>query len=115
MIDTFWKECSEALALDRHGQSGNTEVNELNKLEGLLRDNNISYDREDDDGYYDFHQIRSPGRTGDSWTWDVVCNRGSYGWESGLLEMWGKNMDEPEGFLTAEECLKAIKKIIADI
>ena len=94
-----------------------THLTEFDLLEDLLKKNDITYIREDRDmdGLFDFHQLRSGVRIDEDeggWTWDVICHRGSFGWTQGLLEMWGKNMDDPEGYLTAKECLKLIKERI---
>lgn len=47
---------------------------------------------------------------------DVICFKGSYGYEKGLLEIMGlisdevKDYDDVEGYLTAKEVFKRIKK-----
>ena len=89
-----------------------TDLTEFNKLEELLRKNEIPFEREDEIGFMDFHQLRSIEMIGEKYVWDVICHFGSYGHEKGLLEIWGENMDEPEGFLSAEECLEKIKERI---
>lgn len=38
----------------------------------------------------------------------VICGDGSFGGYHGLLEVWTVNMDDPEGYLTAEECMDYI-------
>lgn len=88
---------------------------EFNKLEKMLIDAKIEYVKVvklpiimD----YDFHQLRSEEICDDKLLWDVICHKGSYGYGDGLLEMWGKDIDEPIGWLTAEECLKKIKDIL---
>ena len=90
-------------------------LKELNELEKMLADEGIAYYREDvtrNAFGFNFHQLRADENPGDRWTWDVICHMGSYGYEQGLLEMWGKNMDEPEGYLTAKECFERIKEIV---
>ena len=51
--------------------------------------------------------------------WDVICNKGSYGYEQGLLELSGslvtddeiaKNLDTVIGYLTAAEVIDRIEK-----
>ena len=96
------------------------DLTEFNKLEKMLKDAGIEYEREDNvnatpDFKWEFHQLRSPGwMFGKKWIWDAVCTHASYGYERGLLEMWGRYLSEPEGFLTAEECFEKIKEILKD-
>ena len=90
-------------------------MSEIDALEKMLIDAGIEYDREDIDyaGYeYSFHQIRSKKENGGKWKWDAICHRGSWGYEQGLLEVWGDYMDEPEGYLTAKEAFEKIKWIL---
>ena len=94
------------------------DLSEFDKLERMLRDAGIKYEREDEedgtpDYKWEFHRLRHPEPYGEKWLWDVVCNSASYGHEKGLLEIWGKDIAEPEGWLTAEECFDKIKKIVA--
>ena len=42
----------------------------------------------------------------DSFEGDVVENFGSYGAEQDLLEVYGFNLDAPDGYLTVDEALK---------
>ena len=94
------------------------DLTEFNKLEELLKEEGIEYEREDREGamsdYFFWHQLRSPGNSidGEKWKWDVIYGRCSFGQEVGALEMWGENMYEPEGYMTAEACLKKIKEIL---
>ena len=94
------------------------DLTELDKLEMMLQDAGIEYEREDSSNgrtgfLWEFHQLRDPERTFENkWIWDVVCNTGSYGCELGLLELWGKDMNHPEGWLMAEECFARIKEIL---
>lgn len=98
--------------------SGSTEMDKLkefNALEDMLTKAGIEYDREDKEpvmGIWDLHQLMSKDTCGDRYVWDVICHKGSYGYEQGLLEMWGKNMNDPEGYLTAKECFEKIKEIV---
>lgn len=105
------------------------DLTELNKLEAYLKEKGIEHTREDKDNTYtaemwthmidvfgaanvepmDIHQIAvfDNGRR----SWDVICQRGSYGCEEGLLEGMG-DLFEPdvEGFLTAADVIKKIKE-----
>lgn len=43
--------------------------------------------------------------------WSVICGLGTYGGAEGLLELWfGKESDEPMGWLTAEAAIRMIRK-----
>lgn len=96
------------------------DLTEFNKLEELLKGEGIEYEREDSEeavianDHFFWHQLRSPDNAiyGEKWKWDVIYGRCSYGQEVGALEMWGENMDEPEGYMTAEACLRKIKEIL---
>lgn len=92
-------------------------MDEFNKLEHLLIENNIEYEREDrvykTDSRFFYHQLRSPKIVGNGYVWDVIFANGSYGEEEGLLELYGTDMEEPLGYVSAKECLKVIKKKLA--
>lgn len=93
------------------------DLTEFDKLDQMLTDAGIEHERKDEregtpDYVWEFHQLRHPEPYGEKWLWDVVCNSMSYGHEKGLLEIWGKDIAEPEGWLTAEECFDKIKKIV---
>ena len=88
-------------------------LKEFDDLEKMLADEGIAYCREDTSEFgCSFHQLRADENPGDRWTWDVICFKGTFGYEQGLLEMWGKNMNDPEGYLTAKECFEKIKEIV---
>lgn len=92
-------------------------MSELDKLEKMLIDANIEHEREDTDNdygvcIYSFHQIRSKKCIDGKWKWDVICHKGSWGYEQGLLEIYGDCMNEPEGYLTAAEAYEKIKWIL---
>lgn len=44
-------------------------------------------------------------------SWDVICGRGSYGCEKGLLELMGDILDYPgvKGYMTADEVMELAK------
>lgn len=95
------------------------DLTEFNKLEQVLKKAGILYERVDNvqgtaDFVFEFHQLRHPEEHGYKWLWDVICNTGSYGSEKGLLELWGKDIMDPEGYLNAEECLDKIKMILSE-
>lgn len=104
------------------------DLTQLNKVEQYLKDNNIPYEREDkedklvsierDGKHYvlyeqtEFHQICVPSR--ERRKWDVICHRGSYGAEQGLLEIMGTIVrpcgDSVEGWLTADDVIARIEE-----
>lgn len=100
-----------------------TDLTELNKLEEYLKEHNIPYDRidkleifkETPHGKYitqlEQHQIIVPPQDKVR-QWDAICQRGSYGHESGLLEVMGKvarTKDGVEGWLTADTIIERIE------
>ena len=98
---------------------------ELDKLEGYLRKNNIDYERIEEpnviniDGYecdYGRHQI-IVYNTKNKILFDAICQRGSYGFEDGLLEVMGsavvdraKDGDSVAGWLTAEQVIERFER-----
>lgn len=102
------------------------DLTQLNKVEAYLIANGIPYERHDNDDVpygpsspytlieFESHQICVPSSSPSNREWDVICNRGSYGAEEGLLEIFGKIVpdtvgDSVEGFLTAEDVIKRIE------
>ena len=98
------------------------DLTELNKLEAYLKENGVSYEREDResrrllDGTFwcwDWHRIFV--HSTDGCCWDAICHHGSYGAEEGLLEIMGDIVDEEavgdrvEGWLTAAEVIERIE------
>lgn len=89
------------------------DLTELNKLETLLQQEGVRYQRIDDVGEVipgfgyrvgEFHQIVVPSED-----WDVVCHHGSYGAEQGLLEAMGHRItgnNDVLGYLTAQEVIE---------
>lgn len=108
----------------------NRDLTEMDKLEAYLKEHYITYERIDEEdtyseeyktylknqlkkhGYdyepFDQHQIIVYDKDG-RMTWDVICQRGSYGAERGLLEGLGDIFNEEEGYLTAGEIIKRIE------
>ena len=97
-----------------------TDLTELNKLEKYLREKHIPYERIDQDEILDQyglarqlerHQICVPEADSKLKDWDVICNWGSYGFEEGLLELYGSLCDgDVIGWLTAEDVIARIEK-----
>ena len=62
----------------------------------------------------DRHQICVPNQ--EYPIWDAICQRGSYGYKEGLLEIYGVIVDEAidddtvVGWLTAEDVIKRLEK-----
>ena len=92
------------------------DENQLDILEKMLIGKGIEYERTDEatpipdvifvNGPGDFHQIR--GKIKD-FKWDVVCHKGSYGYEDGLLEYEDNVGDDVIGRLTADKVIKLIE------
>ncbi len=92
------------------------DMSELDKLEQYLKDNGIRYKRIDKNtGIWERHQIVVLNSNSEI-EWDAICHRGSYGFEQGLLEIYGtlvdyeKDGDSVVGWLTAEDVIKRIKQ-----
>ena len=101
-----------------------TDLTELNKLEQYLKDHNIEYERFDEDEgihpsfkyirtKFGRHQICVPNDKDREW--DAICQFGSYGHNSGLLEIMGSIVradsgDSVEGYLTADDVIERIEK-----
>jgi len=100
-------------------------MSELDKLEEFLKSNNIKYERIDVHHenevlhscgimlIMDRHQICVPDQ--EHAEWDAVCQHGSYGFEEGLLEIYGNIVradadDTVEGWLTADDVIDRIKE-----
>ena len=101
-------------------------MSELDKLEVYLKENNIPYERyevshrwecgEDLSVYImDRHQICVP-KDGEKCEWDAICQYGSYGYEDGLLEIYG-DIVNPQvdgnvvvGYLKAKDVIKRIEE-----
>lgn len=68
-----------------------------------------------DEDYFNRHQIIVYDENGKR-LWDAICHRGSYGYESGLLEIYGNIVNEKEdgdsvvGWLTAEKVIERLEK-----
>lgn len=104
------------------------DLTELNKLEEYLKTKGIKYVREDKDNSFtvdtwetikkimgsnacemDLHQITV--YENDDYSWDVICQYGSYGAKEGLLEGMGSIFDDNvEGWLTAADVIKKIEE-----
>ena len=80
-------------------------MNELEKLEKLLTEKGVACTRTDEseDDYHDFHQIKVESA---AYNWDVICQRGSYGNEEGLLEYRDDIESDVIGYLTAEDVME---------
>lgn len=92
-------------------------MNELDKLETYLKEHGYEYTREDFDGIQSYdtkHQI-IVYKDGER-LWDAICHPGSYGYEEGLLEIYGDIVwhdidgDTVRGWLTADDVISRIEK-----
>lgn len=93
-------------------------MNEMRKLEIYLDDNGFYYVRIKSPT---LNQLVAVNENGEK-LWDVICNKWSYGYEQGLLELSGslvtdddiaKNDDTVVGYLTATEMIDRIKNAAA--
>jgi len=97
-------------------------MSELDILTQYLKKRNIPFERYDCDKeiklddeytfYIDRHQICVPNQKYS--LWDAICQKGSYGYEDGLLEIYGdiveNENDNVEGCLTAQDVIERIEK-----
>ena len=94
-------------------------MTELDKLEKYLKANGYNYHRHDEpeirkNGYIahcDRHQILVYDEHGNL-LWDAICQRGSYGYEKGLLEIMGKIVSpgcDVEGWLNAQQIIHRLE------
>ncbi len=98
-------------------------MSELDKLEEYLKARGCKYDRYDSDTKRDDaglfislerHQI-VVYHNGDR-SWDAICHEGSYGYEKGLLEIYGDIVwddidgDSVRGWLTAQDVINRIER-----
>ena len=95
---------------------GKDRLRELDKLENYRKEREIPYVRRDvmDGTHFERHQVAVLDEDGNR-IWDAICQYGSYGYESGLLEVMGDIVDEElhgdqiEGFLTANEVIRRVE------
>lgn len=87
-----------------------TTINQTEMMELAfgLRDRGIGFKVQ---SYFDGIQIV----VGD-FDWDAICHSGSYGHESGLIEVMGlpQCQDDVIGYLTAEDVLKMVDELIPE-
>ena len=96
-----------------------SDLTELDKLEKYLREKHIPYERIDRDeilnqyghaSQLERHQICVPVENEELKEWDMICNWGSFGYEEGLLELYGSLCDgDVIGWLTAAEVIGMIE------
>lgn len=89
-------------------------MSELDKLEQYLKENRANYNRVDEDGFPGVHRLDVFNAEGNI-AWDAICQRGSYGFDAGLLEIYGELVDREKdgssvvGWLTAEDVIRRIE------
>lgn len=84
----------------------------------MVKDRHIPYERFDEkpkpwSPHLDRHQICVPSEKFKAW--DVICHYGSYGYEEGLLEIYGDIVpedagDSVQGWLTADDVIKLVEE-----
>ena len=100
-----------------------TDLTHLDYLEKYLQVHGIKYERIDKEAIYDHmnfvvqserHHINV---LDNNWkkVWDALCHKGTYGYEQGLLEIYGDIVDEEKdgdsvvGWLTAQDVIARIQ------
>lgn len=87
-------------------------MTELDKLEKYLKEKGYKYEKKQEQkAYYNLNQIIVYDKEGQR-QWDAICHRGSYGYEQGLLEIYGtivQGQDSVEGWLTADDIIKRLE------
>ena len=103
------------------------DLTELDTLESWLATNGFEYTREDADDTFPPEMKEARERAGFTYepmdlhqivvykdgvrSWDVICHRGSYGCDQGLLEGMGDLFGiDVEGGLTAADVIKKIEE-----
>lgn len=76
---------------------------EIEKLHDWMVENNIKHERRE---WLDGIQLYI---SNDYIRLSCICRTGSYGFDKGLIEMYDF-IEEPEGWLTAEDCEQRIKE-----
>lgn len=84
------------------------EYKEIHRLANMLDDAGIDYEMHE---YWDGWQICVPAdHPRGQFDGDAIQHRGSYGSEQDLIEVWGFELEDPEGWLTAEDAFKYFKE-----
>ena len=91
-------------------------MDELKKLEEYLTAQGIPFKRTDEESGklgFDRHQVTVVDSKG-KYLWDAICQRGSWGYSQGLLEIYGKGIlgkkkAEPIGYLTAQDVINMLE------
>lgn len=92
-------------------------MSELDKLESyLITAGYKHYERIDEERLFvSRHQIIIYDENGKK-LWDAICHKGSYGYENGLLEIYGNIVDKKKdgdtvvGWLTADDVIERIER-----
>ncbi len=95
------------------------KMRELDYLENYLQKHGIKCERIDEElgEYWNRYQLIVYNDAGER-VWDAICQTGSYGYEQGLLEIFGekitglrlgKDNDKVIGWLTAEDVIERIE------
>ena len=82
-------------------------MSEMEKLQEWLDKNNIKYERYIEEGRLNRNQILIKTN---KIKLSFICHYGSYGYQQGLIEMYDFE-NEPEGFLTAKQCINKLKEL----
>lgn len=83
-------------------------MSEMEKLQKWLNENNIKYERHAGGLIIERNQIIVET---EEIKLSFICHYGSYGYEQGLIEMYDF-MNEPIGYLTAEDCINKLNEVL---
>lgn len=118
------KENREELKRRMEEFHGVKSMSEMDKLDAYLKEKGANYlhyinpKEIDKNGYVirnEMNKIVVNDEDG-NYLWDAICHYGSYGYEEGLLEIYGsivdieKENDSVVGWLTAEDVIKRIEQ-----
>ena len=89
-------------------------MSELDKLELWLKKYGYKYQRIEE--YWDYGRHQIIVYEGTEKQWDAICQKGSFGYAEGLLEIYGSIVDEEKdgdtivGWLNADEVINRVRK-----
>lgn len=86
---------------------------ELDRLTGYLEQNGyLIYRIDDHSSPLGHHKVMVFNKETREFEWDAICQYGSYGYEDGLLEIYGRIVpnDDVEGWLTADKVIERLKE-----
>lgn len=92
-------------------------MSELDKLEKYIKEHGYEYKRSDiKEAPLTIERHQVIVYNNGEWSWDAICQPGSYGYEEGLLEIMGNIVwydidgDSVRGWLTADDVIARIER-----